>query len=351
MRHLLFAFLILLVTVPALAQAVDKPPSTMPANVPTGRQGGDTVADAIPIPNLSFTTTGTTSGYTDDYDEVCPYTDSTSPDVVYSYQNLHVPCEYASIDLCQSSYDTKVYVYDSQLNVVECNDDFYYNEPCWPYSSKIEMAEFAYGETYYIVIDGYGGEHGEYELEITEYCPCVVMCPPGIDDDGEPRLENDVPDTYNSGCDGDLSAPAIIPLPAASDGMLYLCGTLGWTTVDGELRPDTDWLSLIIGPTGEVEVYIQDNIGGILRVITPGDCADLEIQQTIQLEWCNEVQFTISGNPGDEVWLQIDTDREEPFCGGYTPQEWEYWMLFHGLQETVAVERHSWSGVKSLFHR
>jgi len=351
MRHLLIVSLILLGAASALAQAADKPTSSMPANVPIGRQGGDTIDDAIPIPNLSFSATGTTTGYNDDYDEACPYTDSTSPDVVYTYQNLNAPCEYADIDLCLSSYDTKVYVYDSQLNVVACNDDFYNNEPCWPYSSKIEMVEFAYGEIYYIVIDGYGGEHGEYDLQITEYCPCIVFCPSGIEDEGEPPLENDVPDTYNSGCDGDVSAPAIMPLPAATGGMLYLCATQGWTTMDGEVWPDTDWMSLVIGSTGEVEVEIQNNLGGILKVITPGDCADLQVQQTIELHPCYDNQLTIAGSPGDEVWLQIDTAHETPFCGEYTPQEWEYWMLFEGLQETVAVKHHSWSGVKSFFHR
>ena len=39
-----------------------------------------TVIDALP-----YVMMGTTVGYTDDYDEECPYTGSTSPDVVYSF--------------------------------------------------------------------------------------------------------------------------------------------------------------------------------------------------------------------------------------------------------------------------
>ena len=39
----------------------------------------------IPVDNLS----GTTLGYTDDYDEVCPYEMSTSPDVVYTFDWRH----------------------------------------------------------------------------------------------------------------------------------------------------------------------------------------------------------------------------------------------------------------------
>ena len=46
------------------------------------RQGGDTVGDAMVIDELPYYNTGTTEGYTDDYDEECPYSGSTSPDVV-----------------------------------------------------------------------------------------------------------------------------------------------------------------------------------------------------------------------------------------------------------------------------
>ena len=46
-------------------------------------QGGDTIFDATVVTGLPYTVSGTTVGYTNDYDEACPYTGSTSPDVVY----------------------------------------------------------------------------------------------------------------------------------------------------------------------------------------------------------------------------------------------------------------------------
>ena len=49
------------------------------------RQGGDTIADATVIPSLPYYDTGTTVGYTDDYDFVCPYEGLISPDVVYAF--------------------------------------------------------------------------------------------------------------------------------------------------------------------------------------------------------------------------------------------------------------------------
>jgi len=135
-------------------------------------EGGETIGTAIPIPALPFVDTGATCDNIDDYDEVCPYTGSTSPDVVYSFTpgaNVTV-----TIDLLGSAYDTKVYVYDAGLTLIACNDDFHAD-----YTSAIEALPLTAGITYYIVIDGYGGDCGDYLLNVSVYAPCVVSCPPG----------------------------------------------------------------------------------------------------------------------------------------------------------------------------
>jgi hypothetical protein len=48
-----------------------------------GREGGENLDSAVPEPGLPFTDTGATCDNFNDYDEVCPFTGSTSPDVVY----------------------------------------------------------------------------------------------------------------------------------------------------------------------------------------------------------------------------------------------------------------------------
>ena len=48
-------------------------------------EGGDTIAEATEIAALPFVDAGTTLGFNDDADEVCPYEGSTSPDVFYKY--------------------------------------------------------------------------------------------------------------------------------------------------------------------------------------------------------------------------------------------------------------------------
>ncbi|NTV83182.1 MAG: hypothetical protein HGA23_02640, partial [Bacteroidales bacterium] len=92
-------------------------------------QGGENIATAFvlsgPLPIIS---TGTTDGYLDDYNEVCGFEGSGSPDVVYSFTPTSGMT--VDLDLCGSLYDTKLYVYESIVTPgfpYACNDDFYYS--------------------------------------------------------------------------------------------------------------------------------------------------------------------------------------------------------------------------------
>mgnify|MGYP002525883757 FL=1 len=133
----------------------------------TPRQGGDTIGDATAIDALPFDAAGTTAGYIDDYDEECPYTGSTSPDVVYSY----APTADMSIDIsiCESAYDTKLYVYENDAgNNIACNDDACNSSDGSPYRSTLDQVSLTAGNTYYIVVDGYSGNSGDYNISVTE---------------------------------------------------------------------------------------------------------------------------------------------------------------------------------------
>ena len=139
-------------------QAPVKPVVTYPKNVPNPeRQGGDTIGTATVLSYPFFYETGTTAGYTDNYDEACPDAQSTSPDVVYSYTPWF-DGDY-NFDLCGSAYDTKLYIYDSSLQLVACNDDYYYGGGCGNYVSFLACVPLSAGQTYYIIIDGYGGDY------------------------------------------------------------------------------------------------------------------------------------------------------------------------------------------------
>lgn len=98
---------------------------------------------------------GTTAGYANDYDEVCPYSGSTSPDVVYTFTPSVATA--VTVDMYGSAYDTKIYIYDESLSLIACNDDFYPD-----YTSRLDNVAVQAGVQYYLVIDGYGGYYGSY---------------------------------------------------------------------------------------------------------------------------------------------------------------------------------------------
>ena len=119
---------------------------------PSGREGGEDIGNAVVIPALPFNDNGYTCDNVNDYDEVCPYGGSYAPDVVYSY--TPPANDIIDIDLCASGYDTKVYVYENAYTPgapYACNDD-----ACPGWRSFIDDLPLTGGNTYYIVVDGYG---------------------------------------------------------------------------------------------------------------------------------------------------------------------------------------------------
>ena len=127
--------------------------------------GGETIETATVIPALPFADGGNTCGNQNDYDVACPYSDSVSPDVVYAYTpDVDMIVD---IDLCESTYDTKLYVFaGGPDDVVACNDD------CWccehgEWISRIWPLSLPSGTTYFIVVDGWGSSCGDYVLHVS----------------------------------------------------------------------------------------------------------------------------------------------------------------------------------------
>jgi hypothetical protein len=144
------------------------------------RQGGDNFDDAAVLTDLTADLlTGTTVGYTDDYDENCGAGESTAGDVVYSFTPAVDMA--ANVSTCYSGYDTKIFVYENTPGAlapttsggVACSDDDTHpsNDDCTAWTSYIDGVSMTAGNTYYIVMDGWSGSEGEYEIEITPYNP------------------------------------------------------------------------------------------------------------------------------------------------------------------------------------
>ncbi len=155
------------------------PPSHRPARGPQP-PGGENCGSATVIPGLPFTGIGSTLGAIDEYDEICPFNAAGSADHVYSFTpaaNVSV-----SINMCGSGYDTKVYIYDNVCGAyqsgtfVACNDDGCPGVPPGAYRSQLDCVSLLAGHTYFIVVDGYFGESGDYIIDIAECTPCDVTC-------------------------------------------------------------------------------------------------------------------------------------------------------------------------------
>ena len=229
------------------AEIPDK--NSQPTGVPTyeGRIEGDTVEDPFVIDDLPFTGSGDTCPFANDYDACCPYTGSTSPDVVYRYDPPHTGM--IVIDLCASQYDTKVYVYENEYvngGEIACNDDY---PGCGPngYRSWL-MLEFTAGNTYYIVVDGYTGDCGVYELSVEDFMPCA-QCPTGAFVESEPWCIDPENDVHNGGCNSD---PPVFDYLEPSEDVIDFCGTSGTYVQSRNTWRDTDWFQIDLASESEI---------------------------------------------------------------------------------------------------
>jgi len=313
-----------------------KPP--VPAvriNVPQPRQGGDTVADAFVIPEIPWTDSGTTTGYTDDYDEACPYPGSTSPDVVYAL----TPTEDVAvkIDLCGSSYDTKLYVYDEALEVVACNDDAYFDGECGVYVSMLENVDLDGGATCYLVVDGYGGDHGDYELLVEAYVPCVVDDPLGCLPENEPPLEDDYVDTHDGGCNSDPPIYLYL-LHGWHPDPLDFCGTSGWYHYNHytEYR-DTDWFWVKLDVNGHLDVVLEAEQETCLYELGGDDCEDVHVVQTVICQPCvpDTLVLTGAGYEWKRIWVG-PTTLSPP--GGFVGYEYAYTLWTSGQYPSFTLD-------------
>ena len=220
------------------------------------RVGGDTIDDAVLIGAIPYTDTGSTCGYNDDYNADCPAGGS-APDVVYQY--LPTADAHLSIDLCASDYDTKLYVWeDAEGNVIACNDDWVCG-PTYTQSLIIDVAVRA-GHSYYVVVDGYGSNCGNYGLSISEiYWPCIVECPAGAQQEGEPPCVDGYEDSHNAGCGG---LGGFTPIYAQDASCGTMCGRSCTFLYEGMNLRDTDWYTLLaagglVTATGIAEFPLQ----------------------------------------------------------------------------------------------
>jgi hypothetical protein len=343
MRFVAIAAVVLLaLATTALAVGTSNTPETkasgvLPVGLPDGRVGGENMADAFLIPSFPFSDTGSTVGHVDDYDWECPYDAIGTPDVVYKF--VAANDLWITVDLCSSLYDTKVYIFqDVAYNVVACSDD-----ACGPdgFRSKIDHAYMPGGHTYYIIVDGYGGEAGTYVMNVTATPECALECPPGALVENEPWCHDDYLDESNSGCGHD---PALFEdiAPAPSGQMITLCGTSGTFLYSGLSYRDTDWFQLTLTDAETIDVCCTAEFPLLLFLIYNADCADVQFDYATA-GVCEQTCLVRTCGPG-LVWLWVGPSVFEGVpCGS------DYIMTISGYAASTPVGGGSWGAVKALY--
>jgi hypothetical protein len=240
------------------------------------------------------------------------------------------------------------------MNLIACNDDFYFDDDCGIYVSRIESVPIFGGNTYYIVIDGFGGDFGPYVLNVSQFEGCSVYCPEDAVLEGEPALGNGYVDAYNGGCNSPEFGNPFQRIDWTNDedgvppydGFAWLCGQSGWYTGPaGENTHDTDWFLVSALETGVMEVTVLSDFPCNLFKLFPTNCDDVEVE--LQAEAGCEVPATLTFpvTAGEEIWLWVG-----PTILISVNMEFTYFLtVSNNTFDIVPNEEMSWGKVNSLY--
>jgi hypothetical protein len=255
-----------------------------------------------------------------------------------------------SISLCNSYYDTKVYVYEDAVGNVPidgCNDDNYdCVAPPVSYTSWIPSVQLLAGHVYYIVVDGYGYSAGNYVLEMEEVdcpIPCDIICV-GTPE-GEPTCYDGYDDVFNGGCNSTPYVYSIQPVGSP----VTICGTSGVFTYGGLTYRDTDWYAIYPCGGAEISVTIEAEFGALLGFVdmAPGCPNITSFYSSITTPECTPATLT-AFLPYGPFCIFVSTDAWDPsyLCGS------EYSLTIEGYTEhcdPTPVEATTWTTIKSLY--
>ncbi|MFK7961859.1 MAG: hypothetical protein AB8G96_15190 [Phycisphaerales bacterium] len=287
--------------------------------------GGDDPTTASPIAGLPFADSGDTTALTNQFDAVCPFSGSTSPDSWYSY--MAADGDILDIALCDSLYDTKVYVLDTNFAEVGCNDDACGGN----FRSELVTPALAAG-MHFIVVDGWSGEFGAYTLTIEAGEACMIECPGGSIDEGEACDDTGGVDT-NGGCNSTVFA-----IDAVTCGDT-VCG-IAWAA--GGTR-DTDWFELApTGFSGADSVEYTGLAGFDAAFFYLGEnpeCASVAVITAANTTGCGESATITEVVDSASVtwWFAGKADFDLLPCGASGPATGDYVLTWECSDEVPAV--------------
>ena len=246
-----------------LALALSGNDDVLPPNPSFSRAQGDSIGNPFVIGlvdafddseyHFIYSDSASTVGFTDDYDAVCPYAGAGSPDVVYEITLPAAPVKLI-VNLCESYYDTKVYMFDSAGNEVACSDDYCTASHGTEWTSYFEAEGLTAG-TYYIIVDGYGVDQGTYVMEVG-----AIWNYPGL--------------TYNVYKNGSLAdneiddATWVDENASLLESDYFVTGTVFKSYNMGDATSDT---LIETEPSNEVSAAMVNQPPGDFTLLTPND--------------------------------------------------------------------------------
>ena len=337
MRKLLVLALTLTLVGSAMAfdlgnQAGDKPVVNYPQNIPGDRQGGDTIADAVVVPLPVIDGTGTTAGYIDDYDEVCPYGNSTSPDVVYTFTPAidmargHRPARLEPTTP-RSTSTTRTWPWSPATTTsTPTTSRRSRTSPCWAASSTSSSSTAT------------AATSATTSSTSATFEPCALDCPAGAELEGEPPLVDDYEDAYNGGCNSPEFGNPFSTIASA-----IFCGVTGWYLNGGIETRDTDWFEHR-GPAERLPRDHRRRRASHLHVRARS--AGLRQRGRAPERDHRPLHRGHHDHPGRARLHGLVLGRPDHL---HRARERVRLRAVLDLEGSVATEDHSWTGVKALF--
>ncbi len=250
----------------------------------------DLCENAELIPTVPGSVFGTTiDATTDSFDLDCPGAIITSPGVWYTVTGTG---NTMTASFCDGSIPVDV---ESKLSIycgpscdeLFCVDAFTISDPagCSADPQSVSWCSRP-GETYYILVHGFGGSTFDFELVVTDdgaacddppNCePCTYTCQdPNSLPEGEPTCADEYDDMFNGGCN---SAIPVFSDIVCGDKICGESGTFIFTDpVDGPLNfRDTDWYRFTLAERSLVTIEFIGGFEGLVGVVDTGgidDCA------------------------------------------------------------------------------